>query len=70
MPPRLDDLMTVPEAAKALDVNARTVNRWASEGELPTAYQVPGYRGARLFKPADVERLARARAKAAAKKAS
>lgn len=58
------------EAARILDVHTATVHRLVERGDLVPAVKAPGIRGAMMFRPADVERLARARAKAAAKKAS
>ena len=51
-------LLTAAEAADRLRVDVRTVARWANAGILPTAYKVPGLRGARLFHPDDVDALA------------
>lgn len=52
------DLMTSQAVADRLGVDVRTVNRWANAGRLVPTIVVPGYRGARLFDPADVEAFA------------
>lgn len=52
------ELITSAEAAQALGVSAQTVSRWAVEGRLATAKQLPGVRGARLFHRGDVAKLA------------
>lgn len=51
-------LMTTAEVADRLDVDVRTVARWANSGRLTPAVQFPGLRGPRLFDPADVDALA------------
>lgn len=49
--------MTSRQVAETLRTTVTTVNRWASSGRLEPALQVPGYRGARLFHPDDVDAL-------------
>lgn len=51
------ELMSTAEVAAALDVDQATVNRWAREGDLPTAHKLPGPTGARLFRRDDVREL-------------
>jgi hypothetical protein len=43
------DLLTSVEAAEILDVTPRSVRRLAISGDLPTAHQLPGKKGAYLF---------------------
>lgn len=52
------ELLTTAEVAEMLDVDVRTVSRWVNAGRLSPAVQAPGLRGARLFHPTDVARLA------------
>ena len=48
-------LVTTREAAEILGVSVFQVARLAQRGELRTAVQAPGKRGARFFDRADVE---------------
>lgn len=50
------------EAAKIAGVSRATFNRWVAAGRIAPAVAFPGLRGARLFDPAEVERLAAERA--------
>ena len=59
------ELMTAAAAAARLGVDVRTVARLANAGILPVAVKAPGLRGARLFDPADVDRVAAERGGAA-----
>lgn len=52
-------LVTTAQAAEILGKPIGTVNRWVIEGRLPTAAQLPGRTGARLYRRADVEALAK-----------
>lgn len=54
--------MTTADVAQALGVSVRTVARYVERGTLAPSLRLPGLRGAHLFDPADVERLARERA--------
>lgn len=54
-------LLTTAEAAEAAGVSVRTVARYVERGLLAPAVRLPGLRGALLFDPRDVERLARER---------
>lgn len=54
--------------AKALGVGTSTVHRLVESGELRPTVRFPGLRGAMLFRPSDVAKLAKARQKAAAKR--
>lgn len=59
------DLLFAAEAAErvsqltGLRIRVRTFNRWAAAGRIRTAQKGPGEKGARLFAPKDVERLAK-----------
>ncbi len=52
------ELLTAREAAELLNVSVFQVARLAQRGDLPTAMQAPGKRGARFFLRVDVEALA------------
>ena len=52
-----DDLLTIAEAAKLLNVHVNTVRRWSNKGVLKT-YRL-GSRGDRRLKRADIEKLLR-----------
>ena len=54
---RIDGLLTTAQVAERLNKPIGTINRWATEGKLPVAYQLPGRTGAKLFDPADVDTL-------------
>lgn len=64
------DLLTTAQVAARLDVWVGTVNGWARSGRLAPVLQVPGYKGARLFDPAEVEALAVERERRKAARAS
>lgn len=51
------ELITAAEVAERAGVAVKTVHRWAESGRIKTAMQGPGLRGARFFRPKDVERL-------------
>lgn len=57
---RPDDLMTSSDAARILALSSDMVRLLARKGALPIAART--IRGVRLFRRADVERLARERA--------
>jgi excisionase family DNA binding protein len=50
----MSEVMTVSEAARALDKSAQTVREWADVGKLPSVRTVGGQR---IFKRVDVERI-------------
>jgi excisionase family DNA binding protein len=50
----MSEVMTVSEAARALDKSAQTVREWADVGKLPSVRTVVGQR---IFKRVDVERI-------------
>lgn len=52
-------LLTTRQAAERLGVCIWTVNKWAGLGRLPVHHQLPGPKGARLYRAADVAQLAR-----------
>lgn len=60
------DTMTTAEAAARLGRTTRTIARMAEDGRLKPAKKLAGLRGDYLFWTADVERLARELAEAAA----
>lgn len=55
------DLVTTREAARRLGVRPQSVARLVERGTLTPALQLPGVRGAFLFDPAAIERLAQDR---------
>lgn len=58
VPAMRTDLLSAEEAAERLGVTRRTITRWAANGRLPVAFQVPtGETGARFFAPEDVDAL-------------
>lgn len=59
------ELLTSAQVAERFGVDVRTVARWVNSGRLAPAFQAPGLRGARLFRPEDVDALARIKAGAA-----
>jgi excisionase family DNA binding protein len=62
---RAAQLLTPSEAARLLGISADSVRRLSNNGELPTVKTTGGFR---VFKRADVERLAHQRAARVAKK--
>ena len=52
------DLLTTAQVCERLGVGSSTVARWAAEGKLTEAHKLPGIRGPRLFRVADVDALA------------
>lgn len=48
-------LVGAAEAARIIGVNRATVSKLAVSGELPTAVELPGKTGARLFRLDDIE---------------
>ena len=57
-----NDLINSAEAAALLRVDRATFNRWVTRGNIPIEVQFPGYKGARLFRRIDVERVVNDRA--------
>lgn len=54
----MPNLLNSREVAERLHVSVDTINRWARDGLLTPEVQLPGLRGARLYSPAEVDRLA------------
>lgn len=52
-----DDVLTADQAAERAGVDRRTISRWAKAERLPTALRLPGPKGARLFRPADIDAI-------------
>jgi DNA-binding transcriptional MerR regulator len=52
------ELIPTAEVARRLGRDVRTVHRWVDAGRLVPAVKTPGIRGALLFRPRDVEKLA------------
>lgn len=52
------DLIPTAEVAQRLGRDVRTVHRWVEAGRLTPAVKTPGLRGALLFRPRDVDKLA------------
>ena len=50
-----DVLLSTAEAADLLKVSVFQVARLVKRGDLPTAFQAPGLRGARVFRLSDVD---------------
>lgn len=57
-------LVGAADAATALEVDPKTVRRWANTGQLPAVGKLSGRRGAYIFNAADVEAKAAARREA------
>ncbi len=55
---RNDSLIGSDEASKILGVHRATFLRWVSEGLITPVHETAGIRGAKVFRLADVERLA------------
>jgi DNA-binding transcriptional MerR regulator len=53
----MSEPITSRQAAEVAGTTVTTINRWVASGRLTPVIEVPGYRGARLFDPADVEAL-------------
>jgi len=51
------DLLSTAAVAQLLDRSVSTINRWASQGRLEPAVDMPGRTGARLYRRSDVETL-------------
>ena len=53
----VENLITTAQAADMLGCSIKTVLRWAERGDLPVAVQLPGLRGPRMYRLADVQAL-------------
>ncbi|MEO8076715.1 MAG: helix-turn-helix domain-containing protein [Acidobacteriota bacterium] len=51
----IEEILTASEAGRVLDKSVQTVRVWADSGKLPSTRTAGGWR---LFRRADVERLA------------
>lgn len=61
------ETLTSSEAAARLGVNVQKFHRLVAEAGVSPVIEAPGLRGAKFWRPRDVERLAAKRAKAAAR---
>lgn len=52
-----DELLPTKAVAAMLGRSVATINRWAQEGRLVPAVEMPGDTGARLFRRSDIEAL-------------
>ena len=52
-----DELLPTKAVAALLGRSVATINRWAQEGRLVPALEMPGDTGARLYRRSDVEAL-------------
>lgn len=52
-----DELLTTAQVAEVLGVSIKTVLRIAERGDLPVAVRMPGLRGPRMYRLADVQAL-------------
>lgn len=50
-----DDLIPTKAVAEHLGTTVATVNRWAAEGRITPALEMPGKTGARLFRLDEVK---------------
>jgi DNA-binding transcriptional MerR regulator len=64
--PMQDDLVPTKTVAEMLGKPVGTINRWAKEGKLEPAFEIPGRTGARLYRRSDIEAFAAAEAAEAA----
>jgi hypothetical protein len=62
--------ISTAETARRLEVSTSTVHNLVGSGDLTPIAKIDGIRGAMFFRPADVAKLARSRAKATKAKAS
>ena len=54
----LDGLLTSRQVTERAKIHRATLKRWVASGRLIPAAQVPGYKGAHLFRVEDVDRAA------------
>lgn len=52
------DLLTSAEVCERLGIDRSTLSRWVAAETMTPAQKLPGLRGAFLFTPAEVERVA------------
>ena len=60
-----DELVGSDEACRITGIPKTTWHRWVNQGRITPVHVMPGISGAKLFRRADVERLARESAEAA-----
>lgn len=61
---RTPDLLATTQVAERLGIERSTLSRWVKEGRITYAMRLPGPKGAFLFAPAEVERVAQVLAEA------
>jgi predicted site-specific integrase-resolvase len=57
-----DDIIGSTEACTILSIDKATISRWVAAGKLTPVLKLPRTNGAFLFKRADIDALAQARA--------
>lgn len=50
-----DELLPTKAVAELFSTTVATINRWAQEGKLVPAVEMPGRTGARLYRRSDIE---------------
>lgn len=60
------DVIGAREAERLLGISQATLQRWVTNGRLPSARKLPGLRGPWLFDRSEVQELAAARKKVSA----
>ena len=63
---RDEALVGSDEASRILGIHRATFLRWVADGLIAPVHETPGIRGAKVFRRADVEQLAREKAEASA----
>lgn len=56
--PTTPNLLQSAEVCARLGIDRSTLSRWVAAGKIRPAYKLDGLRGAFLFRPSDVDRLA------------
>ena len=59
--PKTPNLLRSAEVCARLNIDRSTLTRWVASGKISPAYKLEGLRGAYLFAPADVDRIASTR---------
>ena len=62
---RLDDLVGSVEASRIIGIPYTTFMRWVESGRITPVHVNPGPTGAKIFRRADVDKLASEKAEAA-----
>lgn len=60
----LEDLVGSVEASRIVGIPYTTFMRWVADGRITPVHVMPGQTGAKLYRLADVEQLAREKAEA------